>query len=267
MKQLAIAIYCVNYHSYDSLHNYLRSIEKAAGKAGKAEEVSVIVADNTIPAEPLTYNPTQFSLKVFTTGNNLGYFGAVEYAFKQVQPADFDYIIISNVDVLMTEDSIVELTKTNLNTSIGWIAPRLYSTTHQFDWNPQAISRYPKKKLRIMQFLFKHPFLLFLKQRIFHQYRHITSYPAGADIYAAHGSFILLTKHFFERCGGIHYPVFLYFEEIYLAEECRKHQLKVVYMPQIEISDIGSVSTGKMPAKTYCKYNHEGVSFILSHYY
>ena len=45
-----IAIYCVNYHSYDSLHDYLVSIDEAMQQAGDVVCLSVIVADNTAPA-------------------------------------------------------------------------------------------------------------------------------------------------------------------------------------------------------------------------
>jgi len=261
-----IGIYCVNYHSYDSLNDYLISIEKAAETAYNTADVFVYVVDNTIPTEKIEYCPNNFSLQVFSTGNNLGYFGAVRYAMQQVSPSEFDYIIISNVDVLMTEDTIIELSRTVIDPTIGWIAPALYSDKYEFDWNPQAITRYPEIKLRTMSLFFKFPFLLFLKQKLLHQYKR-SQYLSGGKIYAAHGSFIILTRYFFNKCGIIHYPIFLYYEEIYLAEECRKHQLDVVYMPQIHVRDIGKVSTGKMPAKAYCKHNYEGVNYILSHYY
>ena len=41
-------------------------------------------------------------------------------------------------------------------------------------------------------------------------------------IYAGHGSFIILTKAFFQNYSNIAYPMFLYGEEIYLAELIRE---------------------------------------------
>lgn len=261
-----IAIYCINYHSYDSLKDFLVSIEVAAKKAEQVVKISVFIADNSLPAEEIDFRSQYYSLEVYPTGRNLGYFGAAEYVMSRVSPADFDYAIISNVDVLLTENTFIELSNIPYDSTYGWIAPSLYSQTYHFDWNPQATKRYPIRKLRIMRFLFKHPLLLRLKQIILHKYRHFDTYPSG-DIYAGHGSFIILTKAFFNKCGIIHYPVFLYFEEIYLAEECLKHQLKVVYLPQIHVLDIGGTSTGKIPSKIYCKYNYEGINHIISNYY
>jgi GT2 family glycosyltransferase len=93
------------------------------------------------------------------------------------------------------------------------------------------------------------------------------------DIYAGHGSFILLTRAYFEKCGMIDYPVFLFGEELYLAEECRKHSLRVIYRPEICIYDSEHVSTSKLkktlPFKKtfYYQCNSDAIDYILANYY
>ena len=51
------------------------------------------------------------------------------------------------------------------------------------------------------------------------------------DVYAGHGSFIILTKYYLSKVGIVNYPVFLFCEEIYLAEMCRINNLLVRYEP------------------------------------
>ena len=87
------------------------------------------------------------------------------------------------------------------------------------------------------------------------------------EIYAGHGSFIILTKAYFERCGKIDYPVFLFCEEIWLAEKCRQAGLKVVYDPRMTIYDSEHVSIGKMPHDTYCRLNYDAVQYIIKTFY
>jgi hypothetical protein len=99
-----------------------------------------------------------------------------------------------------------------------------------------------------------------------HRYKDIKGCPAGS-IYAGHGSFIILTRTFFGHGGTIDYPMFLYGEEIYLAEECRQRQLSVVYAPQISVRDIGRVSTGKFSSRQYCQYNYKAICYLISRYY
>lgn len=266
MIQHSIAIYCVNYHSYDSLNNYFVSIDKAMEKVKDTISVTVLVADNSMPALPIDYKPQYFSLHIRPTNDNKGYFGAIGFLMKVFDPQDYNYSIISNVDVLLTDNFFLEFSNFKCDTAVGWVAPSIISESHHFDWNPQAMQRYSLYKLKVLRFLFKHPKLLQLKKKIFHEFKDIEKTSSG-EIYAGHGSFIILSKEFFIRCGIIYYPVFLFEEEIYLAEECRKHGLKVFYYPQLKVLDIGGVSTGKIPSPQYCTHYINALDYIISNYY
>ena len=103
---MKIVIYCVNYHSYNSLIDYLCSIDKAMAAGENKISLSVFVADNSCPLEPFSYTPTRFSLQIVPTRKNLGYFGAISFLMERYSPLDYDYSIISNVDVLLKEDSL-----------------------------------------------------------------------------------------------------------------------------------------------------------------
>ena len=231
MTQYTLAIYCVNYHSYDSLNNYLISVDKAMEKVKDTISVTVLVADNSVPSTPVDYQPRFFSLHTIPTNDNKGYFGAIGFLMKVFDPQKYDYSIISNVDVLLTDNFLYSL-----------------------------------RKLKILRFLFKHPKLLQLKKKLFYEIRDIKKNSMG-DIYAGHGSFIILSKEYFIKCGIINYPVFLFEEEIYLAEECRKHHLTVLYYPQLKVLDIGGVSTGKMPSLQCCSHYVKALDYIISNYY
>ena len=262
-----IAIYCVNYHSYDSLRNYLASIDRAAKSVKGKLDIVVIVADNSVPATPVDYNPRHFSLRILPTCENKGYFGAVRHAMQTISPAAYDYSIVSNVDVLLSEGFFLQLSSfPSDGAEVGWIAPEIYSQTLGFDFNPQAVCAYSLKKLKLLRLMFKYPWLLRAKQRLLHVHRHFNDAPAG-PIYAGHGSFMILTRLFFSRCGIIDYPIFLYGEEIYLAETCRQQNLLVVYEPKIKVGDIGRVSTGNIPSRQYCKYNYQAIDYIIRRFY
>jgi GT2 family glycosyltransferase len=261
-----IAIYCVNYHSYDYLNDYLASIDVAMLQATDAVSLSVIVADNTTPAQPVSYHPTHYSLHVIATGANLGYFGAVRQGMLQVSPLDYDYIIVSNVDVLVGQDFFTTLSRYHVAPKTAWIAPAILSQSLHFDFNPQALHRYSYRKMRLLRIMFRFPFLLRLKQKLLHQYRNI-QLSAAQTIYAGHGSFIILTNEYFLQCGIINYPLFLYGEEIWLAEMCRKHGLQVAYVPDIKVTDIGRVSTGRYTSRQYCQFNYLAIDYIIRSFY
>ena len=261
-----VVIYCVNYHSYNSLIDYLESIDKGVGNILDNSTVNVIVADNTVPCSQVNYKAQNFELKVIPTGENKGYFGAIRHIMEYYPPHNIDYSIISNVDVLLSETFFSQLISYKVAKDTGWIAPKIYSKTLNMDFNPQALQRYSYNKMIALRLLFKYPLLLWLKQKLLHQYREIKVHEAG-PIYAGHGSLIILTAEFFRQCGIINYPIFLYGEEIYLAELCRKSQLKVMYAPQIEVYDIGKISTGQIPSKQYCKYNYLALDYLIHHFF
>lgn len=261
-----ISIYCVNYHSYDSLRNYLNSIETAVRQVMDQIQLSVFVADNSVPATSFDYPSQKFTLEVLPTGQNLGYFGAIRLLMQKYSPEVFDYTIISNVDVLLYSDFFRQLLSLSESESIGWIAPEIYSTIEQRDRNPKIMRRYPKRKLQILKNLFRIPLLYNLYTHSVYKSKKLIQHEAG-QIYAGHGSFIILTQQYFQQCGIIDYPIFLFCEEIYLGEQCRQNGLKVVYDPTLKVTDAEHTSTSAFKRNKYCQLNLQAISYILKTYY
>ena len=266
-----IAIYCVTYNSYKELDGYYNSIKSCLPCCNNCD-VDFFVADNTeagfksIALEASDHMHPH----VFEYHKNMGYFGAIHQMMTETEPSKYDYVILSNVDVMAGKQALDSLCKVNSDNHVGWIAPQIYSLKEKRDLNPAIMTRYSKNRLMALRLLYKYPLLLWLYENTLYKRKKIGSNVAkscGGEIYAGHGSFIILTKEYIQQCGIINYPVFLYDEELYLAEECRSHGLKVVHEPSIVIVDIGKVSTGKMPSDFYCKCNEEGINYILNKYY
>ncbi len=272
-----IAIFCVTYNSYNELTNYLSSIDVASKVAVETISVDVFIADNTEKDYVVINNLDAFSninCQVFPYHQNLGYFGGIQSMMKNVNLLVYDYIALTNVDLTISEDAFIKLVYLDVDNNVGWIAPAILSEKEGRDRNPSVLMRYSKLKLMMLKFKFDFPLMDFVYNRTFYKRKQIMNRKySQMDIYAGHGSFILLTKQFFQKCGLINYPIFLFGEELYLAEECRKHSLRVVYNPSIKIYDKEHVSTGKMKRnqlfiKTfYHKCNSNALGFILNKYY
>lgn len=261
-----IAIYCVTYNSYNAAMNYLSSIDKTID----AEKVTltVFLADNTTKKSiDIKYKTEKFKLVVYKF-NNVGYFGAIRKMMIKNDPTLYDYSIISNVDLFLDENIFKSLTGITITEKIGWIAPQIFSLKEERDLNPAIINRYSPFKLKILKFSYRHPRILQLYKNVLYRNKksHFVSYPR-MNIYAGHGSFIILTKEYFKKCGIINYPVFLYDEELYLGEECKRNGLKVIYIPSLKVFDCENVSTSKLSSNFYCKCNIEGLTYIIKNYY
>ena len=261
-----IAVYCVNYHSYDSLGRYLSSDDEAAAQAEDGLNLAVFVGDNTEQSQTVDYEPAHFALHVVPTGRNMGYFGAVRLLMEQHSPQNYDYTIISNVDVLLSADFFTTLVSMPAESDLGWLAPQIYSHLEGRDRNPKILRRYAKRKLQVLRALFAVPPLYNLYTHTAYKQKKFVHHEAG-DIYAGHGSFIILTQAYFRCCGIIDYPVFLFCEEIYLGEMCQKHSLRVRYVPTLKVTDAEHASTGTFRRSRYCRYNYQALSYILSTYY
>ena len=242
-----IALFCVSYQSDMKRDVFLASINMAAKKATDKVNVEIYVATNT-------------------KDNNPGYFGAIKRLMTDVDIKDYDYAIISNVDLTIEEDFFLKLTNYDCAENIGWIAPGIWSQAEDRDRNPKILNRYSLKKLQILKTFYRFPILDTLYTKTFYRKKKYESHAAG-EIYAGHGSFIILTRRYFELCGKIDYPVFLFCEEIYLAEQCRKAELKVQYVPQIRVCDTEHASTGQMSHSLYCRCNYEAMQYIIKTFY
>lgn len=264
-----IAIFCVNYNSYDSLKMYLESINKAYEIIADQVCLQVVVADNSNEKK----HPEckyRFKTLLLDTGSNLGYFGGIEYGIHHagISLKDCDYIIISNVDLRLSESFFENLISRNDTDALGCIGPSIFSEADKRDRNPKIIERPGRKKLVLQRTLYQFPFLDYIYTHLFYASRRkkVQNYPAGY-IYAAHGSFIVFTNSFADFLEKMDYPCFLFGEEIYLAEHLRKQGLKTYYDPNLKVYDSDHVSTGKMKSKAYYQYNYKSIDMLLKEYF
>lgn len=265
MKHVLIA--CVNYNSYRELINYLRSIETSLELVDELK-VDVVVADNSTNRQNIEcdiYKRLKVEQVFF---ENIGYLPAAASVINQrILLKQFDFIIISNVDVEVDKCFFKNLSVINNDELTGWIAPQIWTEEESRDKNPKVLERYSKSKLEKIKLLYKYPLLdyiytntLYLKKKSRPQYSEM-------EIYAGHGSFMILTKRFFDFCKEINYPIFLFGEELFLAELNRKVGLRVRYIPDLKILDNEHVSTSKMKKKIYYKYNLDSIKYILDTFY
>lgn len=262
-----VLITAVNYNSYRELHNYLSSIEKAAGLCPQ-HTIKVIIADNSTRKETVqTDNYKNIQVEQVELENS-GYLGGAQSVINgQAGIEQYDYVAISNVDIELKEDFFENLQKYSLQNDIAWLATKIWSKAEARDRNPKILSRPSKRRLQLVNLMYKYPILDYLYTKTLYNRKKAYSPKPEMDIYAGHGSFMMLTKHFFEHYKKIEYPVFLFGEEIYLGELIRIAGMRVRYVPTLEVIDTEHTSTGKMKKAFYYKCNKESIDYILNNFY
>lgn len=264
-----ILLLAINYNAEEALMDYLSSVGKSLGEVNNIS-LKIIIADNSnIPLELSCFSEALDIHYVFT-GKNMGYLGAVSYAIKkeQIVLTEYDYFIISNVDIMMDVSFFKVFSTLSIDSHVAWIANGIWSNEEKRDRNPKILERYTKKRLNIILLLYKYPILGWIYMNTL--YRRKSSnveFCQGTEIYAGHGSFMILTKNFISKYEEIVYPIFLFGEEIYLAELIKNIGMKVCYYPQLRVFDNEHVSTSKMKKKFYYKCNREAIEYLIKTFY
>jgi len=263
-----ILIVCVNYDSYDHLTKYLNSIDNAKKKCSECI-LDIYIADNSSKKQELNIDKYQsINIKIYPF-ENLGYLGGASAIINNEieNILIYDFVIISNVDLLVEDNIFIKMLNFTADNDVAWIAPQIYSEKEKRDRNPKILTRFSKNKLHIIKIFYKFPFLLFAYKKTIYKRKRKQITNIQSQIYAGHGSFVLLTKAFFQQYKKIDYPIFLFGEEIFFAELIKNVNLKVIYWPEIKIFDFDHVSTNKMNTKLYSRENYKAVKYLLKTFY
>lgn len=235
-----ILLICVTYHSDKELHDFVESVRRAAERVEGRMVVDIEVADNG--------------------QDNKGYLGGALPIYN-AKAKEYDFVSISNVDLLMAEDFFEQLLTIDTS-NVGWLAPDIFTDKIGRHENPYLKDR-PTRRNFIIWNIIHSSTLLFRLYHKFHVLRshHVNIYPP-CTIYAGHGSFMLFTKDFVESNPNIHFPGFMYGEEIYMAELNLAAQLKTLYCPNLHIANTGNISTRLINQKQKSQWSKASLSAI-----
>lgn len=267
----SILIIPVNYNSYYSLKSYLESIEISLNAVGKSElAVDVVVADNSSEKETIDNSYKYIRKFEVISIDNKGYFGGAFEVYNSIKSiVQYDYVIISNVDLRVDESFFSILASKQLTEEIGWLAPAILSKQENRDMNPKIANRYSKRQMQLLLMMYKYPIIKCIYLKTMHKAKHrdeVVNHDEK-DIYAGHGAMFILTKSFVSKNLHLEYPVFLYGEEIYMGEEMRLCGLKTRYIPSLKVYDDAHVSTGTIKRSQNSRYNVEAMTYLLKKYY
>lgn len=277
---MKIGIVAVCYNSYDEAINLIESI-KIASQQAENVNLSVIVCDNSNKG-----NSNQLKSKLelyqyyYIKLDNIGYFPAFNRGVQELSKINknhqFDYLIVTNVDLILDKNFFRELNSFKSNDNIGVIAPSILSNQTQEDINPKIFIRPGKLKLKGLYYGFQNLWFYMLytnlsikkaEARGAKKLSNKLSYPSGTTMYAAHGSIMIFTNYYFGAGATIDYPRFLFGEEVFVAEEARKYKLLTVYCPEMIVYDKEHGSTSKENHKFISLEHVKSYKYLIENYF
>lgn len=277
MKEKRVLILSVCHNSYLEALNYLKSIDQT--KNNEKFYIEIILLDNSSNIDDQEilkkYIPKRIVLSTHRVKND-GYFPTIFNFVRSnnINLESFDFIFITNTDLIFERNFFVNLDNLQVDKNVGLIAPQIFSNQLNVDKNPKINFRPKKIKLLFNRFLFGSRILFFCLQlfnalRVRRRYKRTRKSKKGInanEIYAAHGAFFIFTGISVKNFLDFDYPIFLFGEEIHVAEILRKSDLKTLYIPDLIIYDLEHVSTSKLPKKDYLKNNRYALNYLINKY-
>ncbi len=280
---MKVCIFAVCYNSYKESLVFLNSISTSIKNTNIKLDIFFIDNSSEVDLESIksikSYD-CEFKLD-YVKSENLGYFPSITSVINKnaIILSKYDYTIVSNVDLAVSNSFFSTLEGMPMVSDIGVYAPSIYSSALNADRNPKINKRPSLFKLKLNNYLFRSSLTYLLLKfanstRVkFRQLLKSTSKNLSNNekqtfsrIYAAHGSIIIFTNAFLRKNSDFSYPMFLFGEEIYIAEEAAKYNLKVIYYPNLLVYDSEHVSTSAMNSKNYRALNRNALSYLLQNY-
>lgn len=262
---LKVSICLINYNSKVELINLLDSVNFSENLS-----LSIVVFDNSLESElaDLLKNDYFFTLDILYDGRNPGYFGRIGHYLNHIGSRDYDFYIYGNCDLYFGDDFFERLKEIQLIKPLV-IAPKIVNRLDSRSYNPKYVQKPSKFKVYSLFLIFKFRLLFFLYQKASFVYQKIWN-KVEVDshelksIYCPHGALIIFnSKSTLIDCRD--FPIFLFGEEIYLAEKCVRSKTPIIYYPELLVFNIGETSVGKMKNRNVHYVN--SLKFILSEFY
>ena len=218
-----LSIIIVNYKSRDKLSNCLASLEKA-----KNQELSfeIIVVDNA-SGDNLDDLRNQYSFRFIASQKNLGMGGGNNLGINE---AKSEIILILNPDTIVSAEALnIMFTRLKSDELIGLVGPKLLYPDGSLQY---SCSRFPNFFIPILRRTFLGD--RFKKQRdsfMMFDFNHSSE----REVDWMMGSCLMFKKSWPIPEGGNYEPhfderYFMYFEDIDLCREVKRHGKKVVYL-------------------------------------
>src|SRR6266480_855478 len=276
------AVITINYRSALATVEFLDSLSRTKA----FPEIAVVIGDNSSGEEDLSSIRQAIArlpdVELLASAVNRGYFGAARFGLDHYigqghsLPA---WVIVCNHDVLIEDPDFFSKLFSQDPMAAGVIAPRIQALPSRADQNPFMQHRPGWLRwahLRLISSFYGAAavwdWLCRQKQAAKSAWLVRGGKTASISngrrkpIYAPHGAFIIFSRRYFEAGGYLDGNLFLYGEEISVAEICRSLRLPVVYEPSLCVLHDEHRSTGKRITRFTYECQKNALRYVTSRY-
>lgn len=280
----SILTICVNYNNDEETAGFVKALLAQKG----IFDQRVIIVDNSEPSladsplRDLAHADRRIWLRY--PGKNLGYYGGAalglcEYVKEFPLP---QWIIVCNTDIdLIQPDFLSKFCDLYSVNHHAVIAPAIISKLSGKDQNPHMKFRPSRWRMFFYKWFFRYyptligyQMLSLVKQRLYALIRKIPTVnrqkmrqQLPKIIYAPHGSFVIFHRSYFEAGGSLDYPVFLFGEEIFIAETAKRLGLTVAYEPRLQVVHREHTTTSIFKSRKISRFIKEAAKYCADAFF
>ena len=280
----SVLVLCVNYHNDRDTVAFVKGLLALEA----SDQLQIVVVDNSVREFPEpkldSLSSSDPRVRVLHPKRNLGYFGGAAWGLRQHLSAAplTDWVVVANTDISFPDyDVLTRLSRLPKGES-PVIAPAIRSNLSGTDQNPYMSKRPSGVRMHFYKWVFRYYPLFVIyhqlsaaKQKItalFHSSGRSASGSGEAKeaqrqpIYAPHGAFMIFHRSYFQAGGSFDYAVFLFGEEIFVAETVRRLGLTVMYEPSLVVVHREHATTGSR-SRQIAKYAAEASAYCADQYF
>lgn len=204
--------------------------------------------------------------------SNLGYLNGCLYGVKTIQEYNqYTWIFVSNTDIVLADDYLIErLLQTQFEENVCCVAPDIILPSKKKQ-NPFLINRLSSTRVKTLfyihsnwQLLRMYTLISKLKDR---SKQKSNSKIFDNIIYASHGSVLVLKPRIISIALQSSNDIFMYGEEIYIAELIRLNQGVTKYVPELVIRHNENSTTSLSSIKKKSEWYKQSYGFIIHEFY
>ncbi|MDB2683567.1 hypothetical protein N9Y58_01675 [Alphaproteobacteria bacterium] len=266
----------INYKNTSRVNEYIKHV--MYGKKNFFDKIYLV--DNSQDFVPDNFSSTMLKegkVNIIVPEFNLGYFGGANLALKNIDRSLIDSIVVSNVDVkIITPVDLFRSELMSLNSDSVIFSPLTFNNQNIF-YSTDQLERASYFSIKIKSLIFSNVLTLTLYEiycliryklhNFFKKFFRHNPLPQYDYIYAPCGCFVIFNKSYFDLNFNFSYPFFMYGEEIYLAELCKKNNLKIRINKNIKIIHEGYNTTLFYKNSSVLKYKREAMHGIYNLYF
>jgi hypothetical protein len=289
-----VVVFGIIYRNHSTLGGFISSIasstEHAKNRNGQPIEVIIYLLDNSVLTEKQSQEykskfentkDNTISVIYISMRNNLGYLGPLTFAQRLLRTKSYlpDVIIYSNTDIYFEVSFFHNLSLSCTQNAIktALVAPSIIIKPSGFDQNPKYLRKPRLTHLHFLRQIYSSYILAYLYEtasltrilislflKVFRKTfpcKDTSLLPSSYSIYAAHGACLIFLDIFFFMSVP-KYPIFLFGEELYLAELAARNKLKTMYDPTLVVYDIRHSSISSLSNLERIKLMHKSLTYL-----